>query len=185
MKPAPVRSRSSLTGSAVISAMWCGAPVRGRGGPAPAVVRVVDLARRRIGRRRGRASRPALPARRCRFGLLGGLAGQLGGDLLGSRLGGVGAAASATGRPAGAGQQLVLVGVGLEGQRRAAGEGRDELVGRAGSRRLGLGRRLAISGSGSLARAARSLLRPRCAASATSVHSSRIARIASSLAGMM
>ena len=58
-----------------------------------------------------------------------------------------------------AGQQVVVVGVRLEGQRRAAGEGRDELVGGARDLVLGLGHRPSPrSASGSVAlRAERSL----------------------------
>ncbi len=87
-------------------------------------------------------------------------------------------------RPRRAREEVVLVEIRLEGERGAGRQGGDE-VGCGGLLVLGLLGRLAARGSGSAeARAARSRA-PSIAASATSVQRSRIARIASSLAGMM
>ena len=89
------------------------------------------------------------------------------------------AAASATGRlgprDAVAGQEVVVVGVGLEGERGPAGKRRDELLGRAGRLFLGLGHRHGLADLGLGGGAGRALRAPSMAASATSAQSSRIA----------
>ena len=84
-----------------------------------------------------------------------------------------------------AGQEVVVIGVRFEREGGPAGEGGDELVGRTRDLFLGLGHghRLDLLGLEAL-RAERSRA-PSIAASATSVQSRRMARIASSLAGMM
>ena len=110
-----------------------------------------DVRRASRPRRRPRPSRPprARARRRCPPGEASAAAS-------------TGTSATAAGRPVARQQVVVLVDVRLEGERRATGEGRDELVGRARLLVLGLGHRDGLDDL-RLARGARGTLagRPR------------------------
>src|SRR5258706_5483667 len=112
MKPAPVRSRSSLTFSAEMSAMF----VRVSCFVARAATRVGSIS---VGPRRG--------SDRGGLFLLCGFASELRGDLLGGGLrrgrGGIRGGDRASAR-----QQILVLGIRLERQRGATLEGGDELV---------------------------------------------------------
>ena len=177
MNPAPVRSRSSLTASAEMSAMLvrcsCSCAAGGRGDPGSIVA---SSAVGRAARRRSAGGR--------RLFLLGGFAGELGGDLLRAGLGRR-RRASAPGRSGG-----------RPGRRSSSSSASGSNVSAAPPARaatsssdadlvvLGLGRRSRPPARARPARAARSCW-PSMQASAISWQSSRIDRIASSLAGMM
>src|SRR4051812_10738640 len=146
MKPAPVRSRSSLTFAAEMSAMWvafsCSCP-RSRPDRASEAGDVV--------RRRPKAQRSAGDGRLL---LLGRLAGKLGGDLIGRGLR-CGLRCNRLRGRAGTWQEVILfVEIRRERQRSTTRERGDELFGRrlvvlrlGGHRDLGLGLRRGAGGA--------------------------------------
>src|SRR5262249_15555780 len=136
MKPAPVRSRSSLTRSAVMSAIWVRSPVSRRA-PRPAGLGV-GACLDRLGRpggcqpawaSGGRGAAGLVFGRSLLVVLLGRLAGKLGGDLLGRGfLGCLGDGGLGPGDPVAGQQVVVLVGIRLEREGRPAGQRGDELL---------------------------------------------------------
>ena len=178
MNPAPVRSRSSLTSSAVMSAMPVRSPVVAAARSGPAVVVSWWCGRRRAG-----AVETASAGRGRLVRLLGRFAGELGGDLLRRGLGGgsaTAASARATRSP---------------GRRSSSSASGSKVSAappaRAATSSSSPGTSSSASGIaiasilGLLALRAERSRAPSMAASATSVHSRRMARMASSLAGMM
>src|SRR4051794_23699117 len=150
MKPAPVRSRSSLTSAAEISAMPVPTPVLRRPWWVAAVIVVmVAAAARRPGR-----SRLVSAGDRGLVALLGRFTGQLRGDLLSRCLRRLGDGRLGTGGTVTRQEVVVIVDARVEGEGSSAGKGGNELVGGAGDLLLGLrsGHRLHHLGLGAASR---------------------------------